>query len=314
MKKRNIHIIENPSELGAGVRGPALGPIAVRLEDNRLDNRIYGKFTHSTVNSLNHRLCAPTPFVHAKFLDAIVEHNLTYAESFQEILKSGKFPIVMSGDHSNALGTIAGIKNMYPEKRLGVIWIDAHADLHTPFTSPSGNVHGMPLGASLGEGYASDAINVPDDKTVQLWSELTHLGSHSIHPKIHPSDLVFIAIRDLEDQEWKDIDENHIKYYVPARLLNKSMKEVAEETLSHLSSCDMIYVSFDVDSMDPSVSKGTGTSVDNGLSLEQAKKLLTHFFEDDKTVCLEVTEVNPLIDVENRMAKAALDILTHLLG
>lgn len=311
--KKDIIIIENPSELGAGTRGAATGPIAVRLEDNMHGNAIYGKYPHITVLSRNEVLCKPTATPNAKYLKDIEEHNLEFMSVMQQQLKANRFPVIVSGDHSNALGSIAAIKDQFPEKRLGVIWIDAHADLHTPYTTPSGNVHGMPLGASLGEGYESNAINEPTEEVKEIWHRLTHLGGNQVHPKVMPSDLVLIAIRDLEYPEWKDIDDNKIKNYVPARLLNKSMQEVANETLEYLSACDHIYISFDVDSMDPEVSKGTGTSVENGLSLEEAKTLLKLLSESEKIAALEITEINPLIDENNKMARAALEIMKYIL-
>jgi len=310
--EREFIIIENPSELGAGVRGPSVGPIAVRLEDMRRGARIYNKIPFESVGSRNEELSFPSRFTHAKYIDIIVEQNRILAEKVERELHKGQFPIIMSGDHSNAIGSISALQNAYPDKRIGVIWIDAHADLHTPHTSPSGNIHGMPLGAALGEGYSSDAINKPDSETLVYWNNLTHLGSHRIHPKIAPNDLVLIDIRDLEEQEWKDIEENHIKNFVPARLLNLEMAEVAKYTLDYLKGCDHIYLSFDVDSMDPSVSKGTGTSVENGLSLNQAKDLLFELLKSSKISLFEVTEINPLIDEENKMAKAVLSIFDHL--
>ncbi len=314
MKNKKIVIVENPSELGAGTRGPATGPIAVRLEDNQSGNTVYGKLKHKTVESRNHVMCEAPSNPHAKYIEEIKNQNLALIDSVQDELKNNNFPLVISGDHSNALGTIAAIKDLYPSKRLGVIWIDAHADLHTPFTTPSGNVHGMPLGASLGEGYQSTSINNPSNEVVKCWHELTHIGSNNVHPKIQAKDLVLIAIRDLEEPEWKDIDDNKIKNYVPARLLNKTMEEVAGETLAYLEECDLLYISFDVDSMDPEVSTGTGTSVPNGLTLDEAKTLLQVLSESPKLAALEITEINPLIDTNNKMAKASLDILRHLVN
>jgi arginase len=310
---RQVVIIENPSELGAGTRGAGTGPIAVRLQDNQEGNTIYGKIPHKTVLSRNEVLCSGHKTPSAKHISDIIEQNNRLIDEVQNHLSSGDFPFIVSGDHSNALGSIAAIKDLYPEKRLGVIWIDAHADLHTPYTTPSGNVHGMPLGASLGEGYESVNINTPTPETDEAWHKLTHIGKNNIHPKVQPKDLVLIAIRDLEEPEWRDIEDNRIKNYVPARMLNKTMEEVATETLDYLKECDLLYVSFDVDSMDPSVSTGTGTSVPNGLTLEQAKDLLSYFYASEKLAALEITEINPLIDENNKMAIAALDIMRHLL-
>ncbi|MCB0733731.1 MAG: arginase [Flavobacteriales bacterium] len=311
--ERNVIIIENPSEIGAGVRGAGLGPVAVRMEEHRLGNHIYSRFPFKNIDSYNHELVRESPYKHAKYIDFIQKQNERLVEEVQDELKLGRFPLIISGDHSNAMGSIAAMRDFYPDKRLGVIWIDAHADLHTPYTTPSGNVHGMPLGASLGEGYASDATNTPHANTLAAWEQLTHLGPKHIHPKVEPQDLVMIAIRDLEDEEWQDIDDNEIMNYVPARMLNKTMTEVAEESLEYLSACDHIYISFDVDSMDPSVSKGTGTSVENGLTLDQAVELLSVLYQSEKVSCLEITEINPLIDVENKMAKAVIHILRKLL-
>ncbi|MCB9246276.1 MAG: arginase [Flavobacteriales bacterium] len=313
MSGRKYKFIENPSELGAGVRGASLGPISVRLEDNRRGTRWYNKIPFESIGSMNQVLSAETPFKHARYIDSIFEQNDILASKIERELNSGYFPIVLSGDHSNAIGSIAGLKNTFPEGKLGVIWIDAHADLHTPYTTPSGNVHGMPLGASLGEGYQSDAINTPHPETVRWWTRLTHLGSKGIHPKVHPGDLVLIDIRDLEEQEWRDIEDNNIRNYVPARILNMTMTELAEATLKYLDHCDHLYISFDVDSMDPSVSKGTGTSVENGLELDEAKELLKILFAHPKLRLLEITEINPLIDEQNSMARAVLSILDHIL-
>ncbi|MFT4521763.1 MAG: arginase [Bacteroidia bacterium] len=313
LHSKNIIIIENPSEVGAGTRGAGLGPVAVRLEDNGHGNKIYGKFPFRNIDSFNHLMVNPTEHEHAKYIDLIVRQNERLMDAIQSEFKAGNFPILLSGDHSNALGSIAAVKDANPSKRCGVIWIDAHADLHTPYTTPSGNVHGMPLGVSLGEGYSSEAVNNLNDSSIEYWHQLTHIGTNQIHPKILPSDLVLIAIRDLEEQEWNDIDANNIKHYVPARLQNRTMQEIAEETLAYLTECDLIYISFDVDSMDPSVSEGTGTSVDNGLTLEQAKALLFNLCKSEKLALLEITEINPLIDDRNKMAKAALDIMKHLL-
>lgn len=310
---RDVVIVENPSELGAGTRGAGTGPFAVRLQDNQTGNEVYGKYPFLTVETFNGALCRPITTPNAKYIKEIVDQNQRLINVLSPLFDQQKFPLVVSGDHSNALGTIAAIKDNNPSKRLGVIWIDAHADLHTPYTTPSGNVHGMPLGASLGEGYESDAINDPEPEVVSNWHALTHIGKNGIHPKVLPQDLALIAIRDLEDAEWNDIDDNDIFNYVPARLLNKTMQQVAEETLQYLDHCDLIYISFDVDSMDPSVSEGTGTSVPNGLSLEEAKVLLECLYQSPKLAALEITEINPLIDQNNKMAKAALDIMRHLL-
>lgn len=313
-KERKVVIIENPSELGAGTRGASLGPDAVRLADAQRGASIYNRLDVIRLPESNQVLANRSKHYSAKYIDVMTDLFSANMQVVEEELKAGSFPLLISGDHSNAAMTIAALKNTHPDKKLGVIWIDAHADLHSPFTSPTGNLHGMPLGASLGEGYMSNQKNEVAPETGEYWHALTHLGSNKVHPKLDAKDLVLIDIRDLEDQEWKDIDDNGIKYYVPARIYNKKMQDVANASLDYLSHCDHIYISFDVDSMDPSVSVGTGTSVPNGLSLKQAKKLLAALWESEKVSCLEITEINPLLDESNKMAEAVIEILDELLS
>lgn len=313
MQERNIKILEIPSELGAGTRGASLGPMSVRLADIARGGDIYGKFPFETLYGKSKALSNPPEFLMAKYLKQIYKTIKKNCESLEFELEEGHFPLVMSGDHSNALSAISALKNYYPEKKIGVIWIDAHADLHSPYTSPSGNVHGMPLGAALGEGYKSKVIHELPEEVEEYWTLMTKIGTRNISPKVDPADLIFIDIRDLEEQEWADIDDNKIKFFVPARLHNKEMSEIGKYALDYLDHCDMIYCSFDVDSMDPEVSKGTGTSVENGLSLQQAQELLSTIWASDKLKILEITEVNPLLDTENKMAKAVLQILDKLL-
>jgi arginase len=310
---RNVIILENPSELGAGTRGASLGPQAVRLADAGRGSRIFNRFEAISLQENNQVLKSPSLHYAAKYIDEIEAVFTQNMDILEGQLNKSRFPILISGDHSNALMTIAALKNQSPNRRLGVIWIDAHADLHSPFTSPTGNMHGMPLGASLGEGYMSSEVNEVAPETAEYWHNLTHLGSNRVHPKIQAQDLVFIDIRDLEDQEWKDIDDNNIKCFVPARIYNKKMRDVAEASLEYLKDCDQIYVSFDVDSMDPDVSVGTGTSVANGLSLKQAQELLKALWKSEKLCCLEITEINPLLDQKNKMAEAVIQILDHIL-
>ena len=214
---------------------------------------------------------------------------------------------MFSGDHSSAGGTIAGIKSAFPEKRLGVIWIDAHADLHTPYTSPSGNVHGMPLSTALAEDNREAEERVPEEETVQHWELLKNTGK--VSPKIDYSDLVFVGLRSFEEQEANLIHKNHVKVFGVDEVRKHGGSHIAHESLQHLSDCDLIYVSFDVDSLDDSLSKGTGTPVADGLLPEEVKDYLMRISSDPRLCCLEVTEINPLLDSENRMADIAWDIL-----
>jgi arginase len=312
MNDRKIKFIEVTSELGAGTRGASLGPDALYYADLNEEGDWMGKFPSVKVKDLNNILRSGDTYTYAKNIDAIAEITNAIANEVENTLNEGSFPVVLSGDHSNAAGTIAGIKNFYSDKKIGVIWVDAHADMHTPYTTPSGNVHGMPLAAALGIDNKSRTINDVSEEAKTYWETMKLAGSRKISPKVAAEDIVFIDIRDLESQEWALLKELNIKYFEPADRKKIGVEEIAKQTLAYLNSCDIIYISFDVDSMDPSVSAGTGTSVDDGLSLDEAKNLLHYLMNDAKTTVLEVTEINPLLDTENKMAKAALSILKHL--
>lgn len=313
MASRNIKVIEVPSELGAGTRGSSLGPMALRFADMNKGRKKINKYKTSRVTDLNQVLSRTTVFEHAKNIDSIVKVIDAIAAEVEGTLADGDFPVVFSGDHGNAAGTIAGIKNFYHDKRIGVVWIDAHADVHTPYTTPSGNVHGMPMGISLGVYNRENAINEVDETTLEHWNALIHTGSRRITPKILPTDIVYIDIRDLERQEWDIIDELDIEFYTPKEVKDLGIERVAKETIEYLKDCDLLYISFDVDSLDPSVSVGTGTSYPDGLKLHEAKTLLYHLLKHPKTIAFEVTEINPLLDTENKMAKAVVEILEEVL-
>lgn len=313
MNGRKIKIIEVSSELGAGTRGSSLGPAALRYADLNKGRKRLSRFNASKVSDLNYVLGKPTVYENAKNIDSIAQVINAIALEVERSLSEGDFPVIFSGDHSNAAGSIAGIKNFYDDKRIGVVWVDAHADIHSPHTTPSGNVHGMPIAASLGIDNKSRAINDVDADTQECWEELKYAGSKGISPKILPQDIVYIDIRDLERQEWDIIDELDIEFYTPKEVQEIGIEKVAKETLDYLKECDMIYVSFDVDSMDPSVSEGTGTPYPDGLKLHEAKTLLYHLLKYPKTVAFEITEINPLLDNENKMAKAVLEILEEVL-
>ena len=157
--------------------------------------------------------------------------------------------MVLASDHGSAGGTIAGIQKAHPNKRLGVIWIDAHGDLHTPYTTPSGNMHGMPLATALREDNLESKSNEPNEKVVALWEELKNFGSDGA--RFSAEDLVFIAVRDTEEQEDAIMDRLNITNHKVEDVRSEGAKAILDKTLNQLTECDIIYVSFDVDSMDP---------------------------------------------------------------
>ena len=257
----------------------------------------------------------------ARHIDYLIPVCEKIANDITNEIHAGNLPFVLAGDHSTSAGTIAGVKQAFPDKKLGVIWIDAHGDLHSPYTTPSGNLHGMPVGASLGlTKHIRFNNNVPDDIALK-WHRLSHIGG--ICPKITMDDLVYIAIRDLEEAEWDIIKKNKIKHYRAGLdrhadthsvnyMNNYTMQQVYESTMGHLDHCDMIYVSFDIDAVDGSIVPGTGTPVPHGLNVSQARELLSLLCEDEKLVAFEMVEVNPLLDTHNKTAKVAFDLINYL--
>jgi arginase len=222
-------------------------------------------------------------------------------------IKNNFFPVILSGDHSSAGGTIAGIKMAKPKGKLGVIWIDAHADLHTPLTTPSGNMHGMPLATAIDENNEEMRVHEPDEKTMKMWDQLKTIGK--IHPKVLPEDIVFISLRDFEKEEKALIEKYGMKVIPTSEVRRNGAENVSRKVLRYLSDCTDIYVSFDVDSLDSSISRGTGTPVSNGLREREAEDLISKFMQNRKVCCFEITEVNPTLDKENLMAEIAFNIL-----
>lgn len=304
---RNIKIIEVKSELGAGTRGASLGVDALKIAALDFMSNFFVNFPSDVVETENRLLYEPVESPYAKRIQGIKTVYERVASSVEKNLKSGLFPLVLAGDHSTAGGTIAGIRMAKPKSRLGVIWIDAHADLHSPYTTPSGNMHGMPLAVSLGEDNIDCQVHNPDEKTVMAWNELKNLGK--ICPKVHPEDLVFIALRDTEKEEDHILKKHGIRVIPVSEVRKKGVAQVVRAALLSLQQCDDIYVSFDVDSLDSSISRGTGTPVANGLKEREAEDILAGLMQNHKICCFEISEVNPTLDRENLMAEIAFNIL-----
>lgn len=302
-----IKLIEVKSEIGAGTRGSSMGVDAIKIAALDFGSNFFKKFKAVEVQNENHLLLEPVVNDYAKRVKGIFALNERLANEIKKTLLKEEVPIVLAGDHSSALGTISGIKMAYPNKRVGVIWIDAHADIHTPYTTPSGNMHGMPIACVLGEDNKERQQNKPDDETIEYWEKLKNMGG--ITPKIHYNDLVYIALRDFEPQEDFLIKKNKVRVFNLQEIRKKAVERVAIESLNYLDHCDIIYVSFDVDSMDSRISSGTGTPVPNGITEKEAGNLIYYIMRSKKIVCFEMVEINPTLDKENLMAENAFEIL-----
>lgn len=308
---QNLKIIEVKSEIGAGTRGASLGPNALRAAAWKSGSDWFARFPVVQVEDENHLLNFPTDTTNALRIEGIVTMYNRIADTLSSELETGNFPLILAADHASAGGTLAGLRKAYPKERIGAIWIDAHADLHSPYTSPSGNVHGMPLASALNEDNRQCQRNEVNTKTANLWDQLKMTAG--IAPKINAEDLAFVAVRDTEKEEEALMERLNIVNHTVDQLRQRGASSIANALLDQLAECDRIYISFDVDSLDPSISLGTGTPVPNGLSELEATELLESLLKSEKITCLEVVEVNPCLDDKgNAMAETTFRILERV--
>jgi arginase len=304
---KELKIIEVKSEIGAGTRGASLGVEAMKIASLDLNSDFFKQHESVEVENVNELLFDGAKHSYAKFIDGVmIMEERVCLEVYEQIFDE-YFPLIMAGDHSTSYGTIAGIKKAHPKARLGVIWIDAHADIHTPFTTPSGNMHGMALAMATSIDNLECKVNDPRGETQELWEQLKNVGMPG--PKVYPEDNVYIAVRDLEKPENYLINKYNINFIETEDVKKAGPAACAKRALEMLDHCDFIYVSFDVDSIDSRVSAGTGTPVPNGLTVEEAKILNVELAKDPKVCAWEIVEVNPTLDTENRMAESAFEIL-----
>ncbi len=304
---KNIKLIEVASEIGAGTRGASLGIEAIKIAALDFMSNFFIHFPSEKIQTENKLLYEPIESPYAKRIKGIVSIYEKVTKAISDSMKNNFFPVVLSGDHSTAGATIAGIKMAKPKSKLGVIWIDAHADMHTPYTTPSGNVHGMPMAISINEDNEECTVHDVDEETTKYWNYLKNIGK--IAPKVLPEDVVFISLRDYEKEERHLIEKYSMKVITSKEVRNKGAENVVRAVLRYLADCTDIYISFDVDSLDSSISKGTGTPVSNGLKEREAEDLISKFMQNRKVCCFEITEVNPTLDKENLMAEIAFNIL-----
>jgi len=307
--KKSIKIIKNRSDIGAGTRGADMGIDAIEIAAINQGNNYFNTYDSEDVDTHNESIYNMVRNSFAKRIEHVMEQCLRVCHVVERNVKRGHFPIVLSGDHSSALGTISGIKDARPDLRLGVIWIDAHADLHSPYTSPSGNIHGMPLAAAIGDDNLACQINEVTKETQYFWQEIKDTGVNG--PKVKPEDIIFFGVRDTEMPEDKQIEKYGIKNYRVAEVRHRGLELCVAEALEKLSDCDHIYISFDVDSLDcDMISYGTGTPVPKGFDQEEVIAIIDQLIESKKVTCVEFVEVNPLLDNRgNKMAETAFEVL-----
>ncbi|MDB4336139.1 arginase family protein [Synechococcus sp. AH-603-M21] len=308
-----ISLVEVDCDLGAGKPGAGAGiellkNAAKHQQDLRnISESLIAEIRGEQAQSANAATAGKSTTPHARHIRTIAEVMHDAAELVCSTLQQGSFPLVLAGDHSTAASTIAGIRRAHPQSRLGVIWIDAHADIHSPFTTPSGNMHGMPLAIACGHDNLSEAINDPDPVTRQLWKDLQDL--HGLESAaIAFRDLIYVGVRDTEAAEDVTLVNHLIPVISTEEVRGGGAIQAANRCLSHLAEVDLIYVTFDVDAMDSTICKGTGTPVPGGLWAHEAILLLRTLLSDPRVCCWEICEINPYLDELNTLAELSLGI------
>ncbi|HEX2304227.1 MAG TPA: arginase [Gaiella sp.] len=293
---RTVTIVGAPLDLGQGRRGVDMGPSAIRYAG--LEERLTS-FGCAVVDRGN--VAAPEPEAvvvadeHARFLPEILAACSRLAGLVGEVVADGSLPLVLGGDHSVALGTLAGLRAAAGQPG-GVIWIDAHGDLNTPSTSPTGNVHGMPLAAALG--LAGDAF--------------THPGLAL--PAVDSERVVLLGVRSLDPAERAIIREKGIRVVTMTEIDRVGIERVVLEAIDRASGPGFVHVSLDLDALDPEVAPGVGTPVKGGLTYREAHLACEDIAESGLVGSLELVEVNPILDRENGSAAIAVELAASALG
>jgi len=309
---KEIKIIKNRSDIGAGTRGSDMGIDAIEIAAINKGSDYFDLYEYEDLETENESVYNKVNNSFAKRIGSVLDQCKRLSNHVKVSLQEDSFPIVLSGDHSSALGTISGVKAAFSSQRVGVVWIDAHADIHSPYTSPSGNIHGMPLAAALAEDNLDFQINDTTRETSELWKRMKNIGVPKT--KILPEDLIYFGVRDTEEPEEKQIEKLGIKNYMVAEIRHRGLRTCVDEALEKMKNCDVIYISFDVDSMDcDMISYGTGTPVPKGFDEFEVIEIINRFLESKKVVCLEFVEINPLLDLKgNKMAETAFVILEEV--
>lgn len=294
----DIAILGIPMDLGAGRRGVDMGPSAIRLA--KLESTL-AEIGHRVEDLGNVEVPVPEALAHSddlrfgdlRFVETIAD---TCRRAFGTLaaLPDATLPVSLGGDHSVSMGTIAGAASK--DGRTGVIWVDAHADLNTPDTSPSLNIHGMPLAHLLGRGHTG---------LLEIWG-----GG----PVLRPEDVVFIGLRALDEGEQRLLRELGLKAYTMTDLDRRGIAEIAAEALEHLSAVDRVHLSFDADALEPDLAPGVGTPIPGGLSYREAHLLMELFADAGVVRSVDLVEVNPFLDEKNRTARIMVEMAASLLG
>ena len=300
MRNSKVAVIGAPLDLGAGRRGVDMGVSAIRFANlgQRLAELGY-KIEDLGNVAVEQPERAPAGPRNARYLPQIAQSCTRLAECVEKALAHGQMPLVIGGDHSIAVGTASGLSNHFrrKKKRIGLLWIDAHPDMNTPETSPSGNVHGMPLACITGTGPR----------------KLTHISGYA--PKVDPKNVALIGIRDVDALEKPHVKDSGVRAFTMRDIDERGMRAVVEEALQIVQSgTDGFHVSLDMDAVDPEIAPGVGTPVRGGLSYREAHLAMEMIGDAGRMVALEVVEVNPVFDEANRTALLAVELVASAMG
>jgi len=298
--QKTVRIVGVPLDLGASRRGTDMGPSALRIAGLGAALRRLGYIV-----AREEDIPAPametrsTEHREARFKSEILDVCTKLALKVKSILQDNEFPMIIGGDHSIAMGTVSGVSSFYRDqnKKIGLIWFDAHGDMNTPGTSPSGNIHGMPLAHLLGQG---------DDDLKNICG---------FHPKVDQENVVLIGVRDLDAGERRIIKESGIHTFTMREIDEQGMASVAAQALEIVNDGTAgFHVSFDVDGCDPTVIPGSGTLVPGGVSFREAHLLLEYCADDGNLLSMEIVELNPFLDERNISAKRTLQLILSAMG
>jgi arginase len=300
MRKSTIAILGAPLDLGAGRRGVDMGPSALRLAGLNGKLQTLGYEIEDLGNvSVAQQESTPLGPENARYVSQIAKTCAKLAAMVESIAEAGKFPLVLGGDHSVAAGTVSGMSDTFRKQggKLGIIWIDAHADMNTPESSPSGNVHGMPLACCIGIG--------PE--------ELTHIFDYA--PKVEGRNVALIGLRDVDERERQMVRESGVMAFTMRDIDERGLRQIMHEAIRLASegTCGC-HLSLDMDAVDPDEAPGVGTPVRGGITYREAHLAMETICDSSRMVSMEIVEVNPVLDEANRTALLGVELVTSAMG
>lgn len=295
-----LHIIGVPMDLGSGRRGVDMGPSAIRIAGlaerlREMGNKVVDTGDIDIKNMEELRVGD----MKARYLREISRASKILCDKIDRVMSKSSFPLILGGDHSIAIGTVSGISAYAKRKRkkVGVLWVDAHGDMNTPATSPTGNIHGMPLAALLGLGPR----------------ELTNVGG--ARRKVDPRHVALVGVRSLDEGEKRHLKKIGALVFTMADIDRQGIHRVMKKALSHVADgTGFVHVSFDLDAVDPTVAPGVGTPVKGGLDYREAHLIMELISDAGVMTSLELVEINPILDERNRSAEFAVELVQSGFG